>query len=211
MTEDKKEQLNKLLQEKVRLEGNIRTATKERLSRVILAKGSMISPATMAPWLDIGWRQLYRVLNNNAWLPRLADCENFNGLMDVIEQLRAVWPGFIKVYDKIKDGLPLSLKQALFNPALLKVLEDDSIPPAEKAEELTVKTLRELNAQMREEPKAKTEEKPVISNEKLAEALSKAPDWKTGPAPVVHGLDGPGSLDPIYRKEEKDEPKKGDL
>lgn len=129
----------------------IRQATRDRFFRVTRGdKRSMISPELAAAFLECSYRQVYRWIASDFWLPKLKDCDVINSFLDIVEELREAWPTFIKVWKRegFADKLPLSLKRAFFEPSILRSLEDVELNDLERIEELTVKGLRSLKRQV---------------------------------------------------------------
>lgn len=147
MTDDKIEELKR---QKSKLEDELRRATKERLFKAMGTRGSMISAEYASSFLNISERTLYRWKASDLWLPRFDDLEAINGFLDIVEEVRAASALFVKVWekDKLSETLPKSFKRGLLQDSLLRILENEALNEAERAEAMTLQLLKNLCVQL---------------------------------------------------------------
>lgn len=149
MTDDKIEELKR---KKGQLEDELRRATKERFFKMIGARGGVISAEHASSFLNISVRTIYRWKASDLWLPRFEDLEAINGFLDIVEEVRAASALFVKVWKKenFSETLPMSFKRGLLHDSLRRIIENETLNEAERAEAMTLQLLKIMCLQLSE-------------------------------------------------------------
>jgi hypothetical protein len=144
--------LRSLVQKKGSLETELRRETARRLLALIAAPGSRISPNLAADFLEVSGREVYRWKDSGGlWIPKLAHCPSINNFVDLALELRESWPKAIERWKAAKfSDLPGPLLSSFVRPStpghpqMLGIMEDPELTDAERAEALTIRSLRNL-------------------------------------------------------------------
>jgi hypothetical protein len=153
--------LESLAEKKGQLETEFRRLTGERLVEAIKAPGSLLSPDLVADFLEISGRQVRRWANNvtGLWIPKYSYCPSIGNFLDLVAEFRSFWPKAIPKWKDAFRDLPTAIRVTIFPPGILKTLEDPELTDAERAEELTIKSLRLLRRTLENEKEIRSESK----------------------------------------------------
>jgi hypothetical protein len=158
--------LGSLVQKKGSLETELRRETARRLLALIAAPGSRISPLLAADFLEVSAREVYRWRDSVAglWIPKLAHCSSINNFVDLALELREAWPKAIEKWKAAKfSDLPGPLLSSFVRPStpghpqMLGIMEDPELTDAERAEALTIRSLRNLRDDLKARSKKSAE------------------------------------------------------
>lgn len=119
----------------------LRKNCKALLIQAVQAPGSLLNCHVVSIFLDIPMRQCYRWTQpNSPWLPSLKHCEKITAFLKQVKEQREFWPELVKAW----PNTPQSIKLAYFPKNVRRTLDDGGLTAKEKAEDLTIQTLRIL-------------------------------------------------------------------
>jgi hypothetical protein len=126
----------------------LREKTKARLIKSLQESSSLLTVPLVSEFLSIPFKSLYRWTQPDApWVPPIEDVQGINNFLDAVQQLRTSWPTWIKTWDEI----PMTFKLAFFPKNILRCMVEPDLSLKERAEALTIRTLRIMARRLREE------------------------------------------------------------
>ena len=128
------------------LQTEFRRETSKRFNEMMNAPGSRIGPDVASKFIGVNPRTVFRWRDQPAlFLPAYEICRDINSFVDTVRELREAWPVFIRNWKAGLRDFPLSFKRATFTEKIRQVLDDKSLNDSERAEMLTVRTLKILS------------------------------------------------------------------
>jgi hypothetical protein len=148
-----------LTEKKGRLETEFRRLTGARLVATIKAPGSLLSPDLAASLLGLSGRQVRRWMDSTTglWIPKYSHCKAILNFAELVEEFREFWPKAIPTWKDAFRILPSAIRMTILPPGVLKTLEDPELSDAERAEELTILSLRLLRRTLEIENEIRSE------------------------------------------------------
>ncbi len=131
------------------LQTDFRRETSRRFNEMIAAPGSRIGPDVVSKFIGVSPRTVFRWRDQpDLFIPGYEKCREINAFVDTVRELREAWPVFIRNWKAGLRDFPLSFKRATFPEKLRQVLDDKSLNDSERAELLTVRTLKILSEKL---------------------------------------------------------------
>ena len=166
----------------------LRRKIKKDFIEVVFPLESLLSPELVAYFCGIDTRTAYRWKANPLWLPPLRACKAIENFTNAVRSLRGELDSFIRYWDS-PNHTKGELGRLVFRPGALSILNDRHSTTVEKRELLVKKLLLQHVQDVREAEKQrvlKRREREMMKTaepmtkaerEKMAEVLTKAPDW----------------------------------